>query len=628
LLPTLSRFAVVGGLATGTYLVVSNALIFIHILPGAFSSAVAYMVAMLISYAGQSRFTFRVGNGDAQQPLRYIAMSACGIGISYLSVFAAEHVLRMAPAWGTLATAIIVPIISFLMMKFWVFTPRTRSDGFTIGRGQLLSLPAAFLIPGIEAYPESVVRKVAYCVWGAIALWMASFVFMATVPLSGDEVFYAGSAAAIARFLIHGDISLAQIASHIVGYGWFMPGVSFALLPLYIFDQTPWQPIIRLFASLATAALWGWSVREVYRAFGIWYAVAIIVFPPFALTWLFFTATIWGELAGGLFLAIATARTWSIARSSIAGTALEFRKILYLEMVLIPMVYMRGSTILIVVAIHVFLLVIGLLYGKPREIGKLSIPLVLGAAIFALALAPWSFTASKVLGGPVTTTTTPVLSFGITFGDNDKLCFGPCPGNNIWFAAANFSRKYASEHGIGQLQAQRLMAANALQGLTLKNYLAKVHGTFRTFAFTPEQFSTRFLSTSILNLSKSEIRFGEGLSKAWTRLFYFPFFIALVFANFAVFRRAEDQVASLMFKMFSLCIFLQPFDHVSHPRYWPAFAVLMGLSGGFLAQYRWSLRQERGGAAYTMNGQERFLFGIQIAYVALVGAICATVWLA
>jgi len=121
----LSRFAVVGGLATSTYLVISNVLIFLQILSGAMASAVAYILAMLVSYAGQSRFTFRVENGDSKQPVRFIAMSICGIGISYFNVFAAENLFRVDPFWGTLATAFAVPAVSFLLMKFWVFPQKS-----------------------------------------------------------------------------------------------------------------------------------------------------------------------------------------------------------------------------------------------------------------------------------------------------------------------------------------------------------------------------------------------------------------------------------------------------------------------------------------------------------------------
>lgn len=124
LLATLSRFAFVGGIATGTYIVVSNVLIFLHFLPAAVASVAAYIIGMVVSYGGQSRFTFRVERSDIHQPLRYVVMSALGIGISYFNVFAADSLFRVNAFWGTLATAIIVPIASFLLMKFWVFAPK------------------------------------------------------------------------------------------------------------------------------------------------------------------------------------------------------------------------------------------------------------------------------------------------------------------------------------------------------------------------------------------------------------------------------------------------------------------------------------------------------------------------
>lgn len=79
-----------------------------------------------------------------------------------------------------------------------------------------------------------------------------SFSLMRGVELSGDETFYAETAAHVARCMLgrHGDVPLSRLVDPIVGNGWFVPGMAVLLAPVQL-----------LFGGEAPVAwLRGWAI--------------------------------------------------------------------------------------------------------------------------------------------------------------------------------------------------------------------------------------------------------------------------------------------------------------------------------------------------------------------------------
>lgn len=87
----------------------------------AWASVFAYALGMGVSFLGQSRYTFGVGKNTIRQFIRFCVMSLCGIAVSYLAMQAFTQGLGTQPFWGTLAVCAIIPVMSFVFMKFWVF---------------------------------------------------------------------------------------------------------------------------------------------------------------------------------------------------------------------------------------------------------------------------------------------------------------------------------------------------------------------------------------------------------------------------------------------------------------------------------------------------------------------------
>ena len=118
----ISRFAIVGILATATYFVVANMLILNFALDAPKSSAIAYLAGMFVSVTGQSKYTFGVPKTKPGHILRFTFLSITSLGISYLSPYIIVGFYHMEPSWGVAITAVTIPIYSFLIMKIWVFT--------------------------------------------------------------------------------------------------------------------------------------------------------------------------------------------------------------------------------------------------------------------------------------------------------------------------------------------------------------------------------------------------------------------------------------------------------------------------------------------------------------------------
>ena len=419
---------------------------------------------------------------------------------------------------------------------------------------------------------------------GATA-WLLSFLYAATVPLFDDEVFYAAAGGAIGKFLT-GHLTFLEMRTLVVSNGWFTPGVPFLLAPIYVIDATPHSAVIRLYASVLTFGLWMWALREAYRVFGPRYAIALFIFPALDVTWHLLATGAWGDLPSGLLLVIILGRTWQLAQLAFEGAPVKIQDVVVLEAIFILTFYLRGNSILAFAAVHVFLIGVAVLGGQwrmlPRQVGALTV----GVVLFIAGIAPWSIMASRELGGTVISTSTPALSFAITFGKREFLCFAPCPRTkgNVWYDTADFSRTYAAEHGISQLEAQRRMAASATRDLTFTEYTRRTRANFQRFLFRPAGFTqNRFLPRSAFRFSEQTVRWAGAFGALWTGLLYFPFLLALAVANGLVITKGwREQLESLCLKMFTICVLVQPFIHPGHSRYWPTFGPLMAFSGAFL----------------------------------------------
>lgn len=126
-LKRLLRFALVGGAATLIYGMLSVLLARGFGLPAMSAHLLAYLLVIPLSFIGQNRITFGYTGDHGKAFGRFVITSLFALTLSTCAVWGLQS-RGYADLYGTLATMIIVPVISYLMLVFWVFVERAEID--------------------------------------------------------------------------------------------------------------------------------------------------------------------------------------------------------------------------------------------------------------------------------------------------------------------------------------------------------------------------------------------------------------------------------------------------------------------------------------------------------------------
>jgi len=119
----LVRFGVSGAFTTIAYFVASIGLHYGFGISPSTSSALSYLMAVVLSYLLQSRFTFRTKNDSSQQVARFAIVTLMGLAVSWGLVKGLTGFLHQ-PAWiATIGVCIVIPILNYVLFHVWVFVP-------------------------------------------------------------------------------------------------------------------------------------------------------------------------------------------------------------------------------------------------------------------------------------------------------------------------------------------------------------------------------------------------------------------------------------------------------------------------------------------------------------------------
>lgn len=114
-------FAAIGGLATATHaLVALGAHEGLGLAPLSANLA-GYCCAVLISYLGNARLTFRKAAMHGPQFARFLTISLVALGLNQLLVLVLTGPLQLPFAVALIPVIILVPIFSFTASKIWAF---------------------------------------------------------------------------------------------------------------------------------------------------------------------------------------------------------------------------------------------------------------------------------------------------------------------------------------------------------------------------------------------------------------------------------------------------------------------------------------------------------------------------
>ncbi len=117
----ISRFALVGVLIAGLYVVLYLA--FLHVgMPRGAANVAAFGLAIAAQYSGQAAFTFQKDLADPAQMLRFGVMVGCGLITSALITGLVAPALALDDWFAAAAVAVILPVQNFVLMTLWVFS--------------------------------------------------------------------------------------------------------------------------------------------------------------------------------------------------------------------------------------------------------------------------------------------------------------------------------------------------------------------------------------------------------------------------------------------------------------------------------------------------------------------------
>ena len=403
-------------------------------------------------------------------------------------------------------------------------------------------------------------------------------------PLYGDEGTYVDGARALSN-LVRDAFSLTspdrpQLAAGVVGNGWFMPGMSIVLTPLFLVDPQASLFAIRAYLGVFTLLLLIGTVLMVRRVLGRVYAWALMVFPSMLPLWIFFSYAVWGDLAAGLLVVVLVLLMVRAARTMRAGRSPTLLDGFWLGMVGIATLNLRSSALPLVLGLFALVLLglVFLLRGRRPRLRALA-SLAVAVAVFVGLLLPWSIAASRTLGDRVVTTTTVPLSLAVAFGDVDELCFGPCDPGNIWVGSVRYSREVARVTGVSELEVQQEMSDYALRDTTRSGYATGVLDDLNRYLLQPAGFEEVFRGGAEAPDDFSDV-------VIWTtRIAYFAMMAFALWALLMATRASFDaQITSLLVKLTGAALLIQPFVHICSPRYWPVFAPLFAIALGLLVQ--------------------------------------------
>ena len=120
------RFGIVGGAASVSYFLLGLLFVSVLGLPTLAGNALAYALSFIVSYLGQCLWTFRAADAGAGIAThrtmlpRFAATQAVGLCCNSAIVWLLMQV-GVPYAWAMPVAVLLVPVMVYLLCKYWVF---------------------------------------------------------------------------------------------------------------------------------------------------------------------------------------------------------------------------------------------------------------------------------------------------------------------------------------------------------------------------------------------------------------------------------------------------------------------------------------------------------------------------
>jgi putative flippase GtrA len=123
----LVRYALAGGLTSGVYIVVYNALVHFEVVRF-LSSNLAYICALLVQFSAHRKFTF--GHRETKKGVLWRYLVAVGFGFVMAASFSQANtkLYTLPDPIVSIIVMILVAMSNFVFFTFWVYAASPQSD--------------------------------------------------------------------------------------------------------------------------------------------------------------------------------------------------------------------------------------------------------------------------------------------------------------------------------------------------------------------------------------------------------------------------------------------------------------------------------------------------------------------
>jgi len=115
------RFSVVGIFATIIHISIAVLLITQNIQQPIIANLIAFMIAFIFSFSGQYYWTFGSQISRQKALFRFFLVSIIGFIANNLTLLGFLTIDIIPEAHATMISALVIPIISYLLSRFWAF---------------------------------------------------------------------------------------------------------------------------------------------------------------------------------------------------------------------------------------------------------------------------------------------------------------------------------------------------------------------------------------------------------------------------------------------------------------------------------------------------------------------------
>ena len=123
-----ARFAVVGVIATATHTAVFATAIELARIEPVSANALAFVIAVLVGFALNRKWTFAAHGGADARLWRYFVGALAGLAVNSAIMYVATHRLHWSPYVGLGLALVIMPPLTFALNHYWVFRPRASQS--------------------------------------------------------------------------------------------------------------------------------------------------------------------------------------------------------------------------------------------------------------------------------------------------------------------------------------------------------------------------------------------------------------------------------------------------------------------------------------------------------------------